>query len=539
MTDQGVNKLAKTAKKLVTLDLLGCMRISNKSVSKLAKHCTALVNLRLNDCNKLRDESIQAVLNNRSAELERLSLSRCSKLRHCFKKVADCPRLVSLSIYDCQNVEVEHLQALLKRCPQLTQLKLSKYKNLSPQTVEVLATHCPKLTDLNLRSSFQKIVDDTGMIKLIKNCSHLTRLNLRAFSKLTEKTVAALARSATKLERLNLASSQTMCRKVDCLKELAANSPNLTHLNLMWWDKLEDPVFCEFARKCPLTHLNLRRCYKVTNKAVITVANCCPHLKSLNLHGCKNLSVKGFREVSNKCRQLVCLGLAYTKLFQYAEPEEVKEMERTKMADVLASFSSRLEKLCLRSATWVTNEVVKTLARAQPQLKLINLSKCFKVTDDSVQALGEHCKRLQQVDLHFCGDLGTRAADALKMHFPELVWLLLQCNQMQEKQVKAIINSCPNLTTMNLLDFETDDKNQNQAVDNLFNTYHQLQFIKLEYSRPEKSKKWLKIFGKSMKKEKRRNLIKEFSRHSKELNFRSHRKIWRIYNGYEEHKWVQ
>lgn len=83
----------------------------------------------------------------------------------------------------------------------------------------------------------------------------------------------------------------------------------LQHLDLQFCSVLTDKSLLSLAN-CPnLTHLDLQKCYELTDSALATLAEHCRDLEHLNVRLCFNISDKGLRMVAKYCKKLVFLDL--------------------------------------------------------------------------------------------------------------------------------------------------------------------------------------------------------------------------------------
>ncbi len=406
----GLINVVKKNRRLTSLDLRGCDKLTDDGVAAVAEHCPQLTSLYLSGCGNITDVGARALAEH-------------------------CPQLTSLDLSLCKRITDIGVQAVAEHCPQLTNLYLYGCKEITDVGVRAVAEHCPQLRSLNL--SWCKVTD-IGVEALAEHCPQLTSLNLSECKEITDVGLQAVAEHCPQLTSLNL----SWCYQItdDGAQAVAEHCPQLTNLDLRGCKQITDDGVRAVAKHCPeLTSLDLFRCHNITDGGVRAVAEHCPQLTSLNLRGCKRITDVGVQAVAARCPQLTNLDLS----------------QCDKLTDVgvqaVAERCPQLTSLNLSGCKEITDGGVRAVAEHCPELTSLNLSECKEITDVGVQAVAEHCPQLTSLNLSWCYQITDDGAQAVAEHCPELTSLnLSECKEITDVGVQAVAKHCPQLTYLNL-----------------------------------------------------------------------------------------
>ena len=97
-----------------------------------------------------------------------------------------------------------------------------------------------------------------------------------------------------------------------------------------------------------------------------------------------------------------------------------------------------------------TDAGVLALSRNCPQLSILNLSRCTGITDAGVIALAQGCRQLSSLNLKWCNKITAAGVIALA-RCPQLSSLDLEyCDQITDACVIALVQGCPQLSSLHL-----------------------------------------------------------------------------------------
>jgi len=105
---------------------------------------------------------------------------------------------------------------------------------------------------------------------------------------------------------------------------------------------------------------------------------------------------------------------------------------------------------------WNINQLVTTIARSCPKLRMLNLADCKKVTDACIIEVAQNCKQLAYLNLNQCAKISSAAIEELALAAPPLRSLHL-CRPLVEAQeplldasIAKLIAASPKLSALRL-----------------------------------------------------------------------------------------
>ncbi|KAE9591420.1 hypothetical protein Lal_00039153 [Lupinus albus] len=218
------------------------------------------------------------------------------------------------------------------------------------------------------------------------------------------------------------------------LAAIGAGFPKLEKLNLIWCSDITSDGLDSLARKCNfLKSLDLQGCY-VGDQGLAAVGQCCKQLEDLNLRFCEGLTDTGLIELASGVgKSLKSLGVAACAKITDSSMEAV------------GSHCRSLENLSLDSE-FIHNRGVLAVAGGCPHLKVIKL-QCINVNDDALKAVGANCLSLVSLALYSFQrftDMGLFAIGKGSKNLKNLT--LSDCYFLSDKGLEAIATGCKELT---------------------------------------------------------------------------------------------
>jgi Leucine-rich repeat (LRR) protein len=101
----------------------------------------------------------------------------------------------------------------------------------------------------------------------------------------------------------------------------------------------------------------------------------------------------------------------------------------------------------------ITDDSVQLVAQHLQHIRILNLSRCRKITDESIFAIAKSCPSLTSLDVE-----GTQITDNALVAFTSTrirVLSISECKMITEKSLTAIAKSCPLLESLNISKCET------------------------------------------------------------------------------------
>jgi len=276
---------------------------------------------------------------------------------------------------------------------------------------------------------------------------------------------------------------------VHTLNELLVCNPSLRRLCFSAFFEIHDDILTDAL----MPNLSDLKPY-AHGKIAMHVISLCPNLKSLDLHGFRtDLTDANLFTIAKQCPHL--------KAFA------------ARRVDCSASAYIEMSKICCEietlslSGTMITDEVVESIAVNLKHLRRLDISKCSKLTNASLNSIATHCA--STITLLWLGDERNITSDAimhlkirlpvlfvhclavtyedaivpsasdcavctvLRMYdlpFSSMIPIIIQCkllhvlslfptggvseNTINETGLTAIINNCPHLHTIIVYDYE-------------------------------------------------------------------------------------
>ncbi|KAI0389817.1 RNI-like protein [Xylariaceae sp. FL0594] len=257
-----------------------------------------------------------------------------------------------------------------------------------------------------------------------------TRLDATDFyTKIPAQSLANLVTSAGPFIRdLNVRG----CIQIEHYKRaevLASACQNLTDVSLEGCRNFSPTGLHSLIRSnTRLIKLNLAGIIAVTNNTCKIISRHCTRLERLNISWCTNMDAKGVKMVIRGCPELRDLRAGEIKGF--GKPDTALAMFQT----------NKLERLILSGCSDLSDDSLKIMARGpHPEIDILSgrpilparklrhldLSRCSRLTDVGVQALGYVVPELEGLQLNGCTELTDFALEPILASAPNLTHLEL------------------------------------------------------------------------------------------------------------------
>ncbi|KAH6610362.1 hypothetical protein Trco_000382 [Trichoderma cornu-damae] len=178
-----------------------------------------------------------------------------------------------------------------------------------------------------------------------------------------------------------------------------------------------------------LVHLNLTGLAAVTNTSCRIIAESCPQLESFNVSWCQKVEACGIKAVLDACTKLKDLRAG-----------EVKGFDCLATAESIYS-TNRLERLVLSGCAELDDEALKVMMQGvDPEIDILtghpmvpprrlrhlDLSRCIRLTNAGVKAIGHAVPELEGLQLSGCKSLTDAALEPILASTPRLTHLELE-----------------------------------------------------------------------------------------------------------------
>lgn len=309
-------------------------------------------------------ESLSKIILSTAPFIKNLNLRGCVQIsqRRAHILVNACENLVNATFEGCRNLPRTAIHALLSNNEDLRYLNLTGLTAVTNSTCELIAESCKHLETLHL--SWCKNVDSRGVQAVVEGCPLLKDLRVGDVSGFDDISVAKTLFKTNNLERLVLSGCsdltdealQTMIHGVDPEIDILTDLPIVP------------------PRK--LRHLDISRCFELTDQGVEVIGNLVPDLEGLQISGCSALTDAALEPIFANAPKLT-----------HVEMEDLHEVTDGLFSDHLATAPciGRLEHLSISYCMSVGDAGILPVLRRATGLKTVDLNNT-RVTDLALAA---------------------------------------------------------------------------------------------------------------------------------------------------------
>ncbi|CAM9320882.1 unnamed protein product [Pylaiella littoralis] len=396
------------------VDLSDCSYVPKSVFKQIGFSCPRIIHLDLSMCSQVNNAIVRSVLQGCPA-LRQLYLDGCRHVTDAGFHLQQSPfyvlrgavSLETISVQECPQVTGELVLHLRKVCRNLKELDLSRCKSVTSASVRRLFDSCPSLKSLNVSflegvveeafeslpaidmAVFPAVIGDEAWDSTIPSSPSSRPLNLNNDSGGEAAVPAAaegllLQEGQRRRQRQNegrilpwegggveveaeddtLSSSRVVLRPAVLPSSPSITACSFSSLSLSASALSRSPSPSPSSSLPALRHINLGRCYGVTDRALARVAGAFPGLEGVRLEYCLRVTDVGVAALAAGCPRLKALGL--------------------------------------RNCGQITNSALEALSVHCPSLEWLDLSWCGDVTDKGFVRLAEGCSGLAEVLAVWC-----------------------------------------------------------------------------------------------------------------------------------------
>ncbi|MED6171603.1 hypothetical protein PIB30_042202 [Stylosanthes scabra] len=465
---------------------LPTLMITNQSLSLVSTHFLSLTNRLLTHLT-VSDHALPLLpaLLRRFTTLTTIKLTPYIKadIDALLSQIAsfDLPSLHSLDISDQRPFPSDGLRQFSKKFPTL--------KSLCSHTLRpdlVLIAECfPNLEEIHVGSIFvfsdadlqvngltsglkklRKVdlsgiykFQDSSMFTLCQNCVFLEALVVHETDSLSKIGIANAIRQRPQLRSLSVASDVTL-ELIDALVSLKF----LTCLDLSC-SSISDEALCALAEgDLPLRELDLYSCDGYGLGGISCLLRKCNNLQSLDLQSTEFLNdacvielslLLGNLNVVNLSENANLTDLSLFAIMRNCPLITVIRMEsanvgKQKVEEDCLVVNSHVKFLNLARNWCLNDESVKMIASVCPNLEMIDLNHCRRVSKGAVEVLWRCCCKIQCMDLALLGCELSQFQFRVNFEVPTLFVLNLSWLSISNEELSLISKSCYNLKELKL-----------------------------------------------------------------------------------------
>mmetsp|Transcript_6808 Transcript_6808/g.15723 ORF Transcript_6808/g.15723 Transcript_6808/m.15723 type:complete len:404 (-) Transcript_6808:98-1309(-) len=199
VSDETIQILACASPELKSLFVGGCYSLTAHGLGSALQQLPLLSTLHFGFCESMDGEDVTEVLASCSTTLTSLSIPGLAAPSSALEELHKCTSLTRL-VAKGGYFSDEAAAGLVSVCPLLESVAFGCCKKVSDLTIAALARHCTKLKSLNLDHTE---VTDKSLASLY-SCTTLRRLGLRRCGGITGPEVIKLAQKLTRLHMLDV-----------------------------------------------------------------------------------------------------------------------------------------------------------------------------------------------------------------------------------------------------------------------------------------------------------------------------------------------
>lgn len=279
---------------------------------------------------------------------------------------------------------------------------------------------------LNL-SGISEQVTDSDMLRLLQ-IRNLERLTITNCGNITTTSLASLITYNSKIQSIDISNLELIQDNV--VQALASNCKHLQGFYASNCKLLTDVSIIELAVSCKLLkRIKINGCNNITDMSVMAIIANCPLIVELDLTGCQ--------EVSNEAVSCCLNELSQLREFKLATISNIRDEAFFGVQESL--ILEKLRVIDLTSCFLLSDDSVGQLVAAAPRLRNVVLAKCLNITDRGVEFLTSLGKCLHFIHLGHCGNITDRCIKRLVTACPRIQYIdVACCTQLTDESVKSL-----------------------------------------------------------------------------------------------------
>ena len=319
---------------------------------------------------------------------------------------------------------------------------------LTDSSFTLIASTFSRTNMTSVDISFCRDVTDNAIVTLAESCPALKHLNICGLSRVADRGVQSVCSNCWLLETLNL------------------EDVFLFDDSAFWYSSQRDGrLLAEERMLTALRTINLRDCVCMTDYGIKGLAERCRAVVSLVLRGCDKVTDNGLRSMTRTmmertnhknpfCDTLRLLDLSFCCsitagcLSQELLPlcADLQEAHFSGIVSIddqfvrlLCESCRSVQSLSLQKCIQVTDAALCWMADFL-WLESLDLSGCYRVTDDGMDVLTLACTGLQHIHLRRCAKITGRGVTAIGRNLQGLGLLTLDVRDCPRVTPEAIMN---------------------------------------------------------------------------------------------------
>lgn len=298
---------------------------------------------------------------------------------------------------------------------------------------------------------------------IAKYCPNLKVLHAGGCKQLTTSTLRQIAQHCSLLSFVNVSNTDIDNEALACLVGLSSNLMTLSMSGLGRIDVGAERAFAALHRHRGLRVLDLSFCERVTDFALVSIAQYCPVLEVLDISGCFGISDVGVMSIGASCTAL--------KVWKLQLCHNVTAAGLAGMA----LGARNLTLIDVSGCVSLTAAALEQVLRRTKCLRYLSISGCTLLDDTAVYAVARHCVSLKVLDLSSCVGVSLPSCMELVNDLPELQRLIVSESTVSNAEVvmlsslretcKIVRNQYRPPTTSTVVGYKSADVKKPQKKD--------------------------------------------------------------------------
>ena len=262
----------------------------------------------------LSEKALVALIGGGMPELTELNLEYNNQFVNCngFEVFETCPKLETIRLTCCHNMEAAGANKILKATPRLKNLSVQCAGTLFEESnavslVESLAASCPLLSMLDVtRNEYVAQGSIDALVQLPRSCNKLATLKLGRFA--SANLLLELAQHCPDLEHLGISGATLTDESV---KKIGAECSHLKELDVSYCEGLTVAALSDGASFAQITALDIKGMPGMTDAVLGVLGSNSPHLEVLAFDSTEAVSHLGILSLASSCVHLKDLEIAH------------------------------------------------------------------------------------------------------------------------------------------------------------------------------------------------------------------------------------
>ncbi|XP_022693485.1 putative RNA-binding protein EEED8.10 isoform X2 [Varroa jacobsoni] len=315
---------------------------------------------------------------------------------------------------------------------------LKSFTTKQPLTIDIfraLLTRCKNsLRRVDLSMVNHTMAGGEAAEQVAQTCPHLEQLNMSGLP-LSNVSLQQVAQKCPNLRKVELAGCRDIGEKG--LWWLFHLCKHLEHIDLSGVSKLTGQCFHMSSQR--LRCVILDACVGVTHSGFVKLATKCSFLQSLSLNSVTQLSDKDLNYICSNLRAIKIIKL---------EGKGLKNLTSTGLCTALQKLQ-QLEEAYLAENAEVTDDVVCVLARACTRLRILDISRCHRLTNLAFSALSQ-CLNLTTLRASYLNKVNDAGLCALSTQGALECFEVRGCPMITDEGLITLVSLCPTLTKVDI-----------------------------------------------------------------------------------------